>query len=63
VDQEKRLKKLEQDISKLTRLIAELSLDKHILQDIARETSKLERRRTLWRKPSSAERVSVMRAI
>ena len=32
----KRLKELEQENSKLKRLVAELSLDKQILQDIAR---------------------------
>jgi cell division protein FtsB len=36
VDQAKRLKELEQENGKLKRLVAELSLDKHILQDIAR---------------------------
>jgi hypothetical protein len=38
VDQAKRLKELEQERenSKLKRLVAELSLDKQILQDIAR---------------------------
>ena len=36
VDQAKRLKDLEQENSKLKRLVAELSLDKQILQDIAR---------------------------
>jgi putative transposase len=36
-DQAKRLKELEQENSKLKRLLAELSLDKQILQDIARE--------------------------
>ena len=36
VDQAKRLKELEQENSKLKRLVAELSLDKQILQDIAR---------------------------
>jgi transposase-like protein len=35
-DQAKRLKKLEQENAKLKRLVAELSLDKRILQDIAR---------------------------
>jgi len=35
VDQAKRLKELEQEDSKLKRLVAELSLDKQILQDIA----------------------------
>jgi putative transposase len=39
VDQAKRLKELEQEISKLKRLVAELSLDKQILQDIARGNS------------------------
>ncbi len=34
-DQAKRLKELEQENSKLKRLVAELSLDKQILQDIA----------------------------
>jgi putative transposase len=37
VDQAKRLKGLEQQNSKLKRLVAELSMDKQILQDIARE--------------------------
>jgi putative transposase len=36
VDQAKRLKELEQENNKLKRLVAELSLDKQILQDIAR---------------------------
>ena len=36
VDQAKRLNELEQENSKLKRLVAELSLDKQILQDIAR---------------------------
>lgn len=36
VDQAKRLKQLEQENSKLKRLVAELSLDKQILQDITR---------------------------
>jgi transposase-like protein len=36
VDQAKRLKELEQENAKLKRLVAELSLDKQILQDIAR---------------------------
>jgi putative transposase len=36
VDQAKRLKELEQENSKVKRLVAELSLDKQILQDIAR---------------------------
>lgn len=36
VDQAKRLKDLEQENGKLKRLVAELSLDKQILQDIAR---------------------------
>jgi putative transposase len=36
VDQAKRLKELEQESGKLKRLVAELSLDKLILQDIAR---------------------------
>ena len=35
VDQAKRLKELEKENSKLKRLVAELSLDKQILQDIA----------------------------
>lgn len=35
VDQAKRLKELELENSKLKRLVAELSLDKQILQDIA----------------------------
>jgi len=35
-DQAKRLKELEQEHGKLKRLVAELSLDKQILQDIAR---------------------------
>ena len=35
-DQAKRLKELEQENGKLKRLVAELSLDKQILQDIAR---------------------------
>jgi transposase-like protein len=36
VDQAKRLKELEQENGKLKRLVAELSLDKQILQDITR---------------------------
>lgn len=36
VDQAKRLKELEQENGKLQQLVAELSLDKQILQDIAR---------------------------
>ncbi len=36
VDQAKRLKELEQENSKLKRLVAELSLDKQVLQDLAR---------------------------
>lgn len=36
VDQAKRLKELEQENGKLKRLVAELSLDKQILQDIVR---------------------------
>ena len=36
LEQAKRLKELEQENSKLKRLVAELSLDKQILQDIAR---------------------------
>ena len=36
VDQAKRLKALEQENGKLKRLVAELSLDKQILQDAAR---------------------------
>jgi putative transposase len=36
VDQAKRLKELEQENGKLKRLVAELSLDKQVLQDIAR---------------------------
>ena len=36
VDQARRLKELEQENGKLKRLVAELSLDKQILQDIAR---------------------------
>jgi transposase-like protein len=35
-DQAKRLKELEQETGKLKRLVAELSVDKQILQDIAR---------------------------
>ena len=36
MDQAKRLKELEQENGKLKRLVAELSQDKQILQDIAR---------------------------
>jgi cell division protein FtsB len=36
VDQAKRLKELEQENSKLKRQVAELSLDKQILEDVAR---------------------------
>jgi putative transposase len=35
VDQARRLKELEQENDKLKRLVAELSLDEQILQDIA----------------------------
>ena len=41
VDQAKRLKELEQENGKLKRLVAELSLDKQIFQDIARGTQPL----------------------
>ena len=37
-DQSKRLKELEQENEKLKRLVAELSLEKQVLQDIARGT-------------------------
>jgi len=40
MDQAKRLKELEKENGKLKRLVAELSLDKQILKDIAEETSK-----------------------
>jgi hypothetical protein len=36
VDPAKRLKELEQENGKLKRLVAELSLDKQVLQDLAR---------------------------
>jgi transposase-like protein len=36
VDQARRLKDLEQESSKFKRLVAELSLDKQVLQDLAR---------------------------
>lgn len=36
VDQAKRLKELEQENNKLKRLVAELSLDKQVLQDLTR---------------------------
>ena len=36
VDQARRLKELEQENNKLKRLVAELSLDKQVLQDLAR---------------------------
>lgn len=36
VDQARRLKELEQENSKRKRLVAELSLDKQVLQDLAR---------------------------
>jgi cell division protein FtsB len=36
VDQAKHLKALEQENTRLKRLVAELSLDKQVLQDIAR---------------------------
>jgi transposase-like protein len=39
VDQARRLKELEQENAKLKRLLAELSLDKLVLKDIASETS------------------------
>ncbi len=63
VDQAKRLKELEQENSKLKRLVAELSLDKQILQDITR--GNFEARSDgvpLWRMPWNAGRASVMRA-
>ena len=37
MDQAKRLKELEKENGKLKRLVAELSLDKQILKDIAEE--------------------------
>ena len=40
VDQARRLKEFEQENNKLKRLVAELSLDKLVLKDIPRETSK-----------------------
>ncbi len=40
VDLAKRLKELEQENSKLKRLVANLSLEKLVLKDIAEETSK-----------------------
>jgi cell division protein FtsB len=40
VDQARRLKELEQENAKLKRLVSELSLEKLVLKDIARETSK-----------------------
>ena len=40
MDQAKRLKELEKENGKLKRLVAELSLDKQILKDLRRETSK-----------------------
>jgi putative transposase len=40
LDQAKRLKELERENAKLKRLVAELSLDKQVLKDIAEETSK-----------------------
>lgn len=40
LDQAKRLKELEKENAKLKRLVAELSLEKQILKDVARETSK-----------------------
>jgi len=36
VDQAKRLKELEQENGKLKRLVANLSLDKQVLEDLAR---------------------------
>jgi transposase-like protein len=40
LDQAKRLKELEKENSKLKRLVAELSLEKQILKDVAEGTSK-----------------------
>ena len=40
VDQARRLKELEQENTKLKRLVSELSLEKLVLKDIAAETSK-----------------------
>lgn len=40
LDQAKRLKELEKENSRLKRLVAELSLEKQVLRDVARETSK-----------------------
>ena len=40
LEQAKRLKKLEKENSQLKGLVAELSLEKQILQDVARETRK-----------------------
>jgi putative transposase len=40
IDQAKRMKDLERENARLKRLVAELSLDKQILQDVASGTSK-----------------------
>lgn len=45
MDQAKRMKELERENAKLKRLVAELSLEKQILKDVAKETSKPQRRR------------------
>ena len=45
LDQAKRLKELEKENSKLKRLVAELSLEKQILKDVAEGNSSPERRR------------------
>jgi len=63
VDQAKRLKELEQENSKLKRLVGELSLDKQILQDIARGNFQARSGGALlWIMPKSKGRVSLMRA-
>ena len=63
VDQAKRLKELEQENAKLKRLVAELSLDKQILQDIARgKLLSPSVGAPLWSMHGRAERVSDMRA-
>ena len=63
VDQAKRLKELERENGKLKRLVAELSLDKQILQDIARGNfSARSGAVLLWNMQGNKGQVSVMRA-
>ena len=63
VDQAKRLKELERENGKLKRLVAELSLDKQILQDIARGNfSARSGAVLLWKMHDNNGQVSVTRA-